>query len=294
MIELKRDGTPLTAQIADGVAALIQRGELAAGFRLPSVRQMAARLDVSAFTVIAGYDRLIARRLIESRAGSGYFVIGSAKAAPIGAGSAPADPIDAVGFAQHALDASGANVRSGSGFLPDSWLEDVVPTALVARVAKARGALIASAPAQGHLGLRRQLSGYLSTTGIVADPGNIITTIGASQALDLLLRTLFRAGDSVIVEDPGYMFYAAQARAMDLNLVPVARLPDGPDLAAFEHALKTSIPKPSSPRPCCTIPPAATPRPPTAIGFCRWLKHMISPSSKTMSTARSWPRARSG
>jgi DNA-binding transcriptional MocR family regulator len=243
MIELKRDGTPLTTQIAEGLAALIQRGELAAGSRLPSVRQMAGRLNVSTFTVLAGYDRLIARHLLEARAGSGYFVIGAQNMRSIDLGSALADPIDAVGFALQSLDSNGAAVRSGSGFLPDSWLEDVVPTALVSRVAKSRGALISSAPAQGHLGLRRQLSDYLRNLGVIADPAHIITTIGASQALDLLLRTLFRTGDAVIVEDPGYMFYAAQARAMDLNLVPVPRLADGPDLAAFELALKIHKPK---------------------------------------------------
>jgi DNA-binding transcriptional MocR family regulator len=243
MIELKRDGTPLTSQIADGLAALILRGELAPGARLPSVRQMAARLDVSTFTVIAGYDRLMARHLLEARAGSGYFVLGSPATRNVDLGAALADPVDAVGFALQTLDTTGATIRSGSGFLPESWIEDVVPAALVSRVAKGRGALTASAPAQGHLGLRRQLSDHLRTFGVMADPANIITTIGASQGLDLLLRTLFRAGDSVIVEDPGYMFYAAQARAMDLNLIPVPRLADGPDLGAFEQALKTFKPR---------------------------------------------------
>ncbi|MEP6885611.1 MAG: PLP-dependent aminotransferase family protein [Gammaproteobacteria bacterium] len=243
MIELDRTGRPLTAQIADRLAALIQTGQLGAGSRLPSVRQMAARLKVSTFTVIAGYDRLIARNLIEARAGAGYFVIGAAKPQAADLSAALADPVDAVGFALQALDSSGAEVRSGSGFLPESWLADVVPAALVARVAKTRNALQGSAPAQGHVGLRRQLSDHLAGVGIAANPAQIITTIGATQALDLLLRTLLQAGDSLIVEDPGYLFYSAQARALDLNLVPVPRLADGPDLAAFDEALKSFKPK---------------------------------------------------
>lgn len=243
MIELDRNGPPLTTQVADGLAALIQRGQLGAGSRLPSVRQMAARLNVSTFTVIAGYDRLIARNLIEARAGAGYFVIGAAKSHAGDLSAALADPVDAVGFALQALDSSGADVRSGSGFLPETWLSDVVPAALVARVAKARNALQATAPAQGHLGLRRQLSDHLAGVGIAAHPNQIITTIGATQSLDLLLRTLLQAGDSLIVEDPGYLFYSAQARAMDLNLVPVPRLAEGPDLAAFEDAVKSFKPK---------------------------------------------------
>lgn len=131
MIELDRNGPPLTTQIADRLGALIQSGQLGAGARLPSVRQMAARLNVSTFTVIAGYDRLIARNLIEARAGTGYFVIGAGNPHAADFGAAPADPVDAVGFALQALDSSGAHVQSGSGFLPESWLSEVVPGALL-------------------------------------------------------------------------------------------------------------------------------------------------------------------
>jgi DNA-binding transcriptional MocR family regulator len=83
----------------------------------------------------------------------------------------------------------------------------------------------------------------LRATGIDAAPAQIVTTIGASQALDLLLRALLQPGDAVAIEDPGYVFFFAQARAMDLKLVPVPRLADGPDLDAFEEALKTHRPR---------------------------------------------------
>jgi len=244
-IDIDRDGgAPLGEQIADGLAALIRRGELLSGARLPSVRQLALRLEVSAFTVIAGYDRLCAQNLIASRPGAGYFVVGpNALREASFVETLGADPTEAIGFALQSLDAAGATLRAGSGFLPESWLTDVVPASLVARIVKARHALLVSSPAQGSIALRRQLSDRLRGSGIVAAPNRIVTTIGASQAIDLLLRTLLRPGDSVMVEDPGYVFFSVQARAMDLNLVAVPRLPDGPDMDALEAALLEHRPK---------------------------------------------------
>src|SRR5207249_9938898 len=104
-------------------------------------------------------------------------------------------------------------------------------------------ALIEPSPPQGSIGLLRQLSERLRSAGIFAAPAQIVTTIGASQALDLLLRALMRPGDAVVVEDPGYVFFSAQARAMNLKLLPVPRHPDGPDLDAFEDSVNVHRPK---------------------------------------------------
>lgn len=246
MIELVRQGGPaLAEQIASGIAALVQRGALADGARLPSVRQMAERLEVSAFTVIAGYDKLVARHLLVSRPGAGYFVVGPRAARDAGGdfASMAGDPADPLGFAMQAIEGAAAGLRSSSGFLPEEWLADVVPAGLLARVAKGRNAMRAPAPVQGSLGLRRQLADRLQSHGIPASPGQIITTIGASHAFDLLLRTLLRPGDTVAVEDPGYMVLFAQIRALDLHLVPVPRRQDGPDLDALEDVVKAHRPK---------------------------------------------------
>lgn len=244
-IELDRDSErPLGEQVADGLAALIERGEWLAGSRLPSVRQLAQRLGVSAFTVLAGYDRLIARQLVVSRPGAGYFVV--TPQAPLVRNDAPfvhADPADAVGFAMQALDGEGVAVRSGTGYLPESWLEEAIPAALVARVAKDRAALFRSTPPQGRPGLRERLASRLQGLGIAASAAHVVTTIGASHAADLVLRALLRPGDCVVVEDPGYLFFAAQVRALDLNLVAVPRRSDGPDLAALEEAAQRHHPK---------------------------------------------------
>lgn len=246
MIAIRRDAAvPLGEQIADGLAALIAAGGLSTGARLPSVRQMAARLGVSPFTVGNGYDRLVARNLIAARPGAGYFVAGppAAGAPEPGIETLAGDPAQALGFALLSLDATQAAVRAGSGFLPEAWLADVVPSTLVARVARGRDALRSSAPAPGSPELRALLSERLRHNGIAAAPGQIVTSIGASQGLDFVMRAMLRPGDTVAVEDPGYMFFAAQVRARDLRAVAVPRLADGPDLDALAAAAERHRPR---------------------------------------------------
>lgn len=59
-------------------------------------------------------------------------------------------------------------------------------------------------PPLGLASLRQQLHKRLAQLGIAAGPERILTTHGASHGLDLLVRTLLRPGDTVLVENPGY------------------------------------------------------------------------------------------
>ena len=61
-------------QLANVLAAAIRRGELAAGDRLPPVRQVAAELGVNFNTIARGYRLLADQGLVETRRGRGTSV----------------------------------------------------------------------------------------------------------------------------------------------------------------------------------------------------------------------------
>src|SRR5215471_4004783 len=69
------DRRPIYQQVADGIKALIARGELPEGASLPPVRQLASDLGVNLNTVAIAYRELQSEGLIAVRHGSGAVVL---------------------------------------------------------------------------------------------------------------------------------------------------------------------------------------------------------------------------
>ena len=247
MFELSRESSiPLVDQIAERITKLVQHGQLAAGARLPSIRKLAKLVGASPFTVVDAYDRLVARGIIESHAGRGFFVTRQRTAAPVASIEAlpESSGSDALALARWSMSSSTEIIAAGSGFLPENWLLEAAPAGVLTRLSRGRRpqAWLPCSP-QGLLELREQISGRLSQHGIAASPANIMTTFGASQAFDLLARLLFTAGDAVLVEDPGYFVLFEQLRAHHVRLIPIPRRADGPDLEALEAACRAHRPR---------------------------------------------------
>ena len=246
MFELARDSTiALVDQIADRITSLVEHGQLPAGARLPSIRKLARLVGASPFTVVDAYDRLVARGIVESRAGRGFFVCKLSLATPLLAIEAATDPgTDALALARMSLTHSSDIIAAGSGFLPQNWLMEAVPAAVLSRLSRGRRpqAWLQCAP-QGLLELREQIAARLVQHGIAAGAANIVTTFGASQAFDLVGRILLAPGDAVLVEDPGYFVLFEQLRGQHVNLIPVPRTATGPDLEVLESACRAHHPR---------------------------------------------------
>jgi len=82
-ILLTRDSTiPLRSQLALQIEVALVTGQLAAGEKLPSVRELARRLKLHHNTVAAAYGELAERGLIETRRGSGIYASSQSRVAP--------------------------------------------------------------------------------------------------------------------------------------------------------------------------------------------------------------------
>jgi DNA-binding transcriptional MocR family regulator len=246
VFELSRQtNVPLVDQIVERITKLIRHGQLADGVRIPSIRKLAKLTGASPFTVVDAYDRLVARGLIESRAGRGFFV-----AQPRGAPALPViealpDPgSGAIALAHASMTSRNEIIAAGSGFLPASWYAEAVPANMLSRLARvSRPQAWLPCPPQGLPELREQLAARLVQWGIAAGPANIVTMFGTSQAFDLLARILFAPGDAVLVEDPGYFVLFEQLRAHHVRLIPVPRRANGPDIEALEAACRAHRPR---------------------------------------------------
>lgn len=76
MFELDRQRpTPLSEQLADQLRFLIATGRFRAGERLPSTRELAARLDLSFHTARKAYHMLVSEGLLRATPGAGFEVV---------------------------------------------------------------------------------------------------------------------------------------------------------------------------------------------------------------------------
>jgi DNA-binding transcriptional MocR family regulator len=236
----------LPEQLAQWIATRIQDRAVAPGARLPSVRDAARRHGLAPSTVVAAYDLLQAQGLVEARAQRGFYVRAPAAAR----GAAPAAPAprrgpppgDAAALVRSMFEHRDAKLASpGIGTLPPDWLDLPLLHAALRRALADDGrehtSLHYGDPA-GDLRLRSALTLRLGDLGIAATAGQIVTTAGATAALDLVAHLLLAPGDSVLVDEPGWPVEFARLALMGVKCVPVPRVHDGPDRAAMRRVLE--------------------------------------------------------
>jgi DNA-binding transcriptional MocR family regulator len=232
----------LTGQLAGRFAERIRNRLLAPGARLPSVRECARQQGVSTYTVVAAYDQLLAQGLVEARRQKGFYVrdvatrnggVASVRPAP-----APLVVADASTLIRGMFYRPSDKPQPGTGVFPPDWLEATFLYAAMRRVTGAKSlqafSLQYGEPA-GDGELRRCLADRLTRIQVPADPAQILTTVGATHALDIISRTLLRPGDPVMVEEPGWALEFARLEALGMRILPVPRGADGPDLNVMER-----------------------------------------------------------
>ncbi len=245
----------LTGQLAARFAERIRTRLLAPGARLPSVRECARQQGVSPHTVVAAYDQLLAQGLIEARRQRGFFVRDSASASQdarvaVEAGRPvrplPGIPADASSLIRGMFHRQSDKPQPGMGVFPPDWMDTTFMPTSLRRLTGTRAlqeiSLQYGEPA-GDSALRRSLSQKLVSLDIPASPDQILTTIGATHALDVVSRTLLRAGDPVMVEEPGWAIEFARLEALGMRILPVPRRADGPDLDVMAQYCTTYAPK---------------------------------------------------
>lgn len=257
---MKTASQTLAEQLAGLFAQRIRDRLLAPGARLPSVRLCAQQQGVSPSTVVAAYDQLLAQGLVEAHKNRGFYVrkvpvapVNSARAAPVSGakgGDAVAQthraPLNATALIRGMFHGISDKPQPGMGVLPQAWLQTTFLATAVRRSCSVEAlnsfSLQYGEPA-GDLGLRRALSTKLERLSVHAGPEQIITTVGATQALDVVSRTLLRAGDYVMVEEPGWAIEFARLDALGMRILPVPRRAEGPDLEVMARYCEVHKPK---------------------------------------------------
>lgn len=220
----------LVDQAVQAVEQAIRRQVLRPGMAAPSVRQFAKTHGLSTFTVSAAYNRLVAQGWLIARPGSGYRV--AQRARPEAAASAPlswspprvsASWLLSDIFADHSIP-----IKSGCGWLPPEWLNETGLEQAMRQAARVPASQVGGyGHPYGYFPLREYISQELAQHGLNIEIEQVLLTQGATQALDIVARTLFRPGDVVAVELPGYANLLQTLRLAGLTVVGVVRNAEG-------------------------------------------------------------------
>jgi DNA-binding transcriptional MocR family regulator len=244
MVNLETAGpAPLVEQIVTALKRQVS-DVYAPGTRVPSIREFARTHRVSRFTVVEAYERLVAMGYLEPRRGSGFYTTYRPEKRAAEADAQRASGFDVAWMIRHVLEEHEGTLMAGAPWLPNEWLDQAGLRSVIRQLARNNGDhLLGYGHPAGYLPLRQQLQLRLSELGITALPEQIVLTYGTSQALDLVIRRLVGAGDSVLVDDPGYYNVFGYLRTLGVRLLGVPRNADGPDIEVLRRLAAEHRPK---------------------------------------------------
>ncbi|NWA85662.1 PLP-dependent aminotransferase family protein [Pseudomonas sp. D2002] len=229
---------PVVQQIVSAVAQWIRNSGASPGTRLPSIRQLALDNLLSQSSVLEAFERMVAQGLLEAKQGAGFVVAQP----PVSLESQWYEGAE-LGWGAYVEGPLG-ELKLGCGWLPDAWRESDDICYAIREISRTDTvALFNYSTPLGLPVLREQLLKRLTQMKVVTHLDCILTTHGASHAQDLLIRTLLKAGDTVVVETPGYANLYRQLERHGVKLLEVPRIVGGPDIPVLETLLQSHRPK---------------------------------------------------
>src|ERR1039458_9548551 len=92
---------------------------------------------------------------------------------------------------------------------------------------------------EGYRELREWIAARYRKKEMTIDPDNILITAGSQQGLDLLGKTILNEGDSVVIEEPGYLGAIQAFSIYRSRFHPVPVNPEGMDLDMLGQVLSS-------------------------------------------------------
>ena len=197
----RADHEAIQSQIARQIREFVLSGRLRPQAKLPSTRSMAEDLKVARATVVEAYEQLLSEGYIETRKGSGTRVAAelpeallnstparlSVSKSPREKGREPAKP-----FRSGLVDWEHFPHDEWGRLLGRFWRNPPI-------------AMLEHNDAFGWLPLREAIARHLyEWRGISCEASQVIMTAGGMDAFDLINRSIFKAGDRIWMEEPGY------------------------------------------------------------------------------------------
>ncbi|MDY6899272.1 MAG: PLP-dependent aminotransferase family protein [Cyanobacteriota bacterium] len=233
----KNSSKPLHQQLYEEIRQAILAGRLTPGERIPSTRSLAKSLAISRFTVTTSYEQLLSEGYLETVMGRGTFICQQIPDDLIY--SNPIENIDKINPLSIKLSKYGENLvniqnvpriteakleinfRYGTPALNEFPIK--IWRRLLSRYCNANLSwLDYSTEPLGYQPLRQAITRYLTRSRAVnCEPEQILITNGTQQALDLILRLLIEPGETVAIENPGYLSARIIFETQHAQILPI-------------------------------------------------------------------------
>ncbi len=179
-----RSSGPAYKALAERIRVLLLDGRLASGAKLPAERELSQALELSRTTVAAAYSKLRDDGFLDSVRGSGSTLRlpGRERGEHALHPGLPLDFTKATAPAYPGLHAAySAAVEELPGYLSNDGFDLV-----------------------GLPDLREAIAQHYRDRGLPTSADQVMVTVGAQHALNLVTRTLYSPGERVLVEQPSY------------------------------------------------------------------------------------------
>lgn len=246
---------PLYRQLAAHYQSAMQLGTLAVGVRMPSLRELMRRHEVSLSTALQALRHLEEQGHLEARPRVGYFVSEPATVVALAAASEPdlRTPLpleenqfvginERISVVLERGRRTPIRVDLGSATpAPELFDASLINRAAAALLREQPDLLVRNQPLQAtHPEFQAVMARRALDAGLRIAPQDVLATSGNSQAVSLALAAVAQPGDMIAVESPTYYGLLQTIEAQNLQALEIPSSPrTGLSLDALELAIRT-------------------------------------------------------
>ena len=248
MISVQKEScsTLLYEKVALEITGLIDQGTFRVGDRVPSIRKLSSRFDVSINTVMQAYTLLEDQCLIEARPQSGYYVrsrVPEIRETELQSRTviAPSTVTISDLCNQVMRNMMNRDLLPFGRAIPDS---QNLPIDKLNRIMSSEMRRYGEDSVQYHMPpgykrLRVQIARRAIMAGISSGPDDVLITSGCVEAVMLALRATCRPGDTIAVESPFYFNFLQMIADLGLKALEIpATTREGISIEALRYAIE--------------------------------------------------------
>ncbi|MCL5884859.1 MAG: PLP-dependent aminotransferase family protein [Deltaproteobacteria bacterium] len=239
---------PLYEEIAARVGGLIEQGTYRPGERIPSIRELSRRMQVSINTIMEAYAQLENLGMVEARPQSGYYVRSRAlePGADVPERKTEEEPvpccvsIEEVPMRVMRSLTDPSMVPLGGGVPnPDLLPIDKLNRMLATEARRFRIQSVSYTGPRGTQRLRTQIAKRSLNYGCTPSPEEIVVTSGCVEAVTLALQATCRPGDTVAIASPVYYTFLHSIQWMGLKILEIPSTPqEGMSIDVLGYAIR--------------------------------------------------------